>query len=60
MLSLTEHVHVHVQDGRFFQLHCSLIDQTVPSSIREDTVLASAKTKEVNGKNIDFPNVVLV
>ena len=32
----------------FIQLCCSLIDQTVPSYIREDTVVANATTKKVN------------
>ena len=38
----------HEPDSCSFQLCCSLIYQTVPSSTREDTVVANAKTKKVN------------
>ena len=38
----------HEQDSCSFQLCCSLIYQTVPSSTREDTVVANATTKKVN------------
>ena len=36
------------QDSCSFQLCCSLIDRTVPSSTREDIVVANAMTKKVN------------
>ena len=36
------------QDSCFFQLCCSLIYQTVPSSTREDTVVANAMAPKVN------------
>ena len=51
----------HEQDSCSFQPCCSLIDQTVPSSTREDTVVANATTKKVN--EIDtkhFQNVMSV
>ena len=38
----------HEQDSCSFQLYCGLIYQTVPSSTREDTVVANATTKKVN------------
>ena len=44
MLSSTE----HDQDSCSFQLCCSLIYPTVPSSTREDTVVANLTTKKVN------------
>ena len=36
------------QDSCSFQLCCSLIDQSVPLSTREDTVIANATAKKVN------------
>ena len=36
------------QDSCFFQLCCTLIYPTVPSSTRADTVAANATTKKVN------------
>ena len=36
------------QDSCFFQLCCTLIYQTVPSSTRADTVVANATTQKVN------------
>ena len=36
------------QDSCFFQLCCTLIYPTVPSSTRADTVVANATTKKVN------------
>ena len=44
MPSFTE----HEQDSSSFQLCCTVIDQTVPSSTRADTVVANATTKKVN------------
>ena len=41
----------HEQDNCSFQLCCSLIDQTVPSSTRGDKVAANATTKKVNEQN---------
>ena len=38
----------HEQDSCSFQLCCSLIYATVPSSTREDTVVANLTTKKVN------------
>ena len=38
----------HEQDSCSFQLCCSLIYRTVPSSTREDTVVANATTKKLN------------
>ena len=38
----------HDQDSCSFQLCCSLIYPTVPSSTREDTVVAFLMTKKVN------------
>ena len=38
----------HDQDSCSFQLCCSLIHPTVPSSTREDTVVANLMTKKVN------------
>ena len=38
----------HDQDSCSFQLCCSLIYPTVPSSTREDTVVANLPTKKVN------------
>ena len=39
--------HKQLQDSCSIQLCCSLIDQTVPSTTREHTVVASATTKQV-------------
>ena len=51
----------HEQDSCSFQLCCSLIDGIVPSSTREDTVVANTKTKEVNKQDTKhFQNVMLV
>ena len=36
------------RDSCSFQLCCTLIKPTVPSSTREDTVVANATTKKVN------------
>ena len=41
----------HEQNSCSFQLCYSLIDRTVPSSTREDTVVAYARTKKVNEKD---------
>ena len=38
----------HEQDSCSFQLCCYLIYRAVPSSTREDTVVANAATKKVN------------
>ena len=38
----------HEQDSCSFQLCCSLIYRTVPSSTRDDTVVPNATTKKVN------------
>ena len=38
----------HEQDSCSFQLCCTVIYRTVPSSTREDTVVANAMTKKVN------------
>ena len=38
----------HAQDSCSSQLFCTLIDRTVPSSTREDTVVANATPKKVN------------
>ena len=38
----------HDQDSCSFQLCCSLIYRTVPSSTREDSVVANLTTKKVN------------
>ena len=46
------------QDSCSFQLCCTLIYSTVPSSTRADTVLANATTKKVIQKH--FQNVMLV
>ena len=51
----------HEQDNCSFQLCCSLIDQIVPSSTREDTVVANATAKKVNEQDTKhFQNVILV
>ena len=51
----------HDQDSCFFQLCCSLIYRTVPSSTREDTVVANSTTKKVNEQDKKhFQNVMLV
>ena len=51
----------HDQDSCSFQLCCSLIYRTVPSSTREDTVVANLTTKKVNEQDTKtFPNVMLV
>ena len=40
---------------------CTVIYRTVPSSTREDTVVANATTKKVNEQDTKtFPNVMLV
>ena len=38
----------HKKDSCSFQLCCTVIYRTVPSSTREDTVVANAMTKKVN------------
>ena len=38
----------HDQDSCSLQLCCSLVYRTVPSSTREDTVVANSTTKKVN------------
>ena len=44
-----------------FQLCCTLIYPTVPSSTRADTVVANATTKKVNEQDTKtFQNVMLV
>ena len=51
----------HDQDSCSFQLCCSLIYRTVPSSTREDTVVANLMTKKVNEQDTKhFQNVMLV
>ena len=51
----------HEQDSCSFQLCCSLINQIVPSSTREDTVVANATTKKVNEQDKKhFQSVMLV
>ena len=45
------------QDSCSFQLCCTLIYPTVPSSTRADTVVANATTKKVNVQDTKtFPN----
>ena len=49
------------QDSCSFQLCCTLIYPTVPSSTRADTVIANATTKKVNEQDTKhFQNVKLV
>ena len=49
------------QDSCFFQLCCTLIYPTVPSSTRADTVVANAVIKKVNEQDTKhFQNVMLV
>ena len=49
------------QDSCFFQLCCTLIFPTVPSSTRADTVVANAMTKKVNEQDTKtFQYVMLV
>ena len=43
----------HKEDSCSFQLCCSLIYRTVPSSTREDTVVANAMTKKVNEQDTE-------
>ena len=51
----------HKQDSCSFQRCCSLIYRSVPSSTREDTVVANALTKKLNEQDIKhFQNVMLV
>ena len=50
----------HEQDSCSFQLCCSLISRTVPSSTREDTVVANALTKKVMETEKYFQNVMWV
>ena len=38
----------HEQDSCLFQLCCTVIYRTVPSSTRTDTVVANAMTKKIN------------
>ena len=46
----------HEQDSCSFQLCCTVIYQTVPSSTRADTVVANATTKKVNEQDTEtFP-----
>ena len=48
----------HEQDS--CSLHCSLIYRTVPSSTREDTVVANTMTKKVNEQDTKhFQNVIV-
>ena len=49
----------HEQDSCSFQLCCTVIYQTVPSSTRADTVVANATTKKVNEQDT-IQNVMLV
>ena len=49
------------QDSCSFQLCCTLIYPTVPSSTRADTVVANATTKKVNEQDTKhFQNVMSV
>ena len=49
------------QDSCFFQLCCTLIYLTVPSSTRADTVVANATTKKVNEQDTKtFPKCVML
>ena len=49
------------QDSCSFQVCCTLIYPTVPSSTRADTVVANATTKKVNEQDTKtFPKVMLV
>ena len=51
----------HEQDSCSFQLCCTVIYRTVPSSTRADTVVANATTKKLNEQETKtFPNVMLV
>ena len=50
----------HEQDSCSFQLCCSLIYRTVPSSTKVDTVVATETTKKVNEMQKHFQNVMLV
>ena len=48
------------QDSCSFQLCCTLIYPTVPSSTRADTVIANATTQKVNEQDTKTFPVVLV
>ena len=51
----------HEQDSCSFQLCCTVIYQIVPSSTREDTVVANATTEKVNEQDTKHSqNVMLV
>ena len=51
----------HEQDSYSFQLYCRLIYRTVPSSTRENTVVANVMTQKVNEQDTKhFQNIVLV
>ena len=51
----------HEQDSCSFQLCCTLIYQTIPSSTKDDKVLANATTKKANGQDTKtLLNVMLV